>query len=402
MKVSLSVICYKSKKLKNDEYPLMLRITKEGIRKYKSLGISVKLQHWDFNKNKPKPSCPDRVYIEQIISDNIREVRSEIIELQAEGKEFTADSLIDKINSQRKLYTIGELFLSHIKYMEDSGRYSYALSIKQVYNSLYQFNKHLNISFAEVDVLWLKRYENWLKGRGLSNNTIGIRFRTLRTVYNLAIEEGLVKEEYYPFKKYKVSKFNQNTPKRAITKEEIMRIISYKTEDTKSIYKSLAVDIFAFSYYMGGINFVDIAYLTGENIISNKLIYIRKKTTKQISLPIPEKAWDIIRKYYIESKNYIFPILSLDHVTDQQKRNRIHKTITKINSALISIGEEVKIPIKLTTYVARHSFATVLKRSGVNTSIISELMGHSSEMVTKVYLDSFDNEQIKDVLNMLM
>lgn len=98
---------------------------------------------------------------------------------------------------------------------------------------------------------------------------------------------------------------------------------------------------------------------------------------------------------------YLFPILSALHKTEQQKLNRLHKVITKVNRALKEIGTELGLPIKLTTYVARHSFATVLKRAGVSTSVISESLGHSSEKITQIYLDSFENSQIDEAMSHL-
>ena len=80
------------------------------------------------------------------------------------------------------------------------------LSVQQVYNSLIKYNKHLDLYFTDLDSAWLKKYEAWLRNNGLAENTIGIRFRTLRTIYNYAIEKDIVQAEYYPFKKYKVSK----------------------------------------------------------------------------------------------------------------------------------------------------------------------------------------------------
>ena len=99
---------------------------------------------------------------------------------------------------------------------------------------------------------------------------------------------------------------------------------------------------------------------------------------------------------------YLFPILSLYHKTDIQKANRIHKVITKINNRLKQIGEELELPLVLTTYVARHTQATVMKKAGVSTAVIKEIMGHSSERVTQIYLDSFDNEQINKAMNYLV
>lgn len=169
----------------------------------------------------------------------------------------------------------------------------------------------------------------------------------------------------------------------------------------QSFYKQLAVDLFSFSYLVGGINFVDMANLTEKNVVDGRLVYKRQKTGKFLNLPICSCAMDILAKY-ASGRSYLFPIYSDQHKTAQQKMNRYHKVIVKINRELSEIGEELQLPVKLTTYVARHTYATVLKRSGIPESIISESLGHSSERVTRIYLDSFENEQIDRALKNLL
>ena len=242
----------------------------------------------------------------------------------------------------------------------------------------------------------------WQRGQNLLENTIGKRFRTLRVLYNIAIERNLVKRDLYPFHAFKVSKLHQATAKRAISKEEIMQIIDYRGKD---MYTRLAIDLFAFSYFSAGINFVDMAHLTPSNIVDGRLIYTRQKTGKLIRLPLQPKAREIIDKYIAPSRigqNYIFPILSSFHKTEVQQRNRLHKVLSNVNKRLKEVGKELQIPIDLTTYVARHSYATVLKRSGVSTSLICETLGHSSEKVTQIYLDSFGNSQIDAAMQNLL
>ena len=314
------------------------------------------------------------------------------MELKSEDKEFSATTLVDKVSNPVRLVTVGELFKQHLHRLEEEKRTGYRLSIQQTYNSLIKFNRHLDIPFSEMDCNWLRKYETWLRKQGKSENTIGIRFRNIRTIFNLAIDMEFVKQEDYPFKKFKVSKLHQETAKRALSKDEILAVINYPTKG-KDFYTRLAVALFTFSYFM--------AYLTDKNITEGRLIYHRKKTSKLINLPLQEKALMVLKGYKDSSKGYLFPILSNAHKTEQQKLNRLHKVITKVNKVLKAIGEELNIPIKLTTYCARHSYATVLKRAGVATSIISESLGHSSEKVTQIYLDSFENNQIDKALEFL-
>lgn len=377
----------------------MLRVTKDRKRKYVSLGISVNPENWDFSKNQPKAECPNREYIELLIADKLKEYSAKIVELKATNQEFTSTTLVEKVCVNRvNRKTVGDLFKAHINNLTSSGRKSYALSIKQLYNSLIEFNGHLDIPFAEMDIAWLRRYEAFLRRKGLAENTIGIRFRTLRSIYNVAIEEDAVSAELYPFKKLKVSKLHQETAKRALSKEDIERVLSYKSTNR---YMRFPIDIFAFTYYCGGINFVDIAHLTKANIMDGRLIYKRQKTKKLIKIPLQPQAVALIEKYINDESPYLFPILSDFHKTDIQQANRIHKVISKVNERLKQIGKALNLPITLTTYVARHSQATVMKRAGISTAIIREIMGHSSERVTQIYLDSFDNEQVDNALKSL-
>ena len=402
MNASVSVVYYKNKTLSNGEHPLMLRITKDRKSKYQSLGISIPPQFWDFEKNQPKRNCPNKDAILRLITEKTKEYQEQLIELKIENRDFTAKSIVEKVTKPTKRKTVGELFIERIQELKDTKRLGYAESHETVYHSLLNFNGHLDIYFSEIDKEWLQKYEAWLRKIGNKENTIGIRFRTLRAVYNIAMEKQFVKPECYPFRSYKVSKLHQDTAKRALTKNDVLDIINYQAQSKKCRYRQLTVDLFAFSYFMGGINFKDIAYLKDENIIDNRLSYIRRKTKQLITLPLQPQAIEIISKYKSADNPYLFPILSSHPLTENQQRNRIRQAAKSVNRNLKAIGEELNLPIDLTTYVARHSFATVLKRSGVNTSIICEAMGHSSEKVTQIYLDSFENEQVDAAMSNLL
>lgn len=396
---TVEVICYKSKVLKNGEHPLMIRITQSRKRKYISLGMSVNPIYWDFNKNKPKRNCPNKDEINQVISDSKRQYQEQILEYKVIGKDYTISSLVERTRSPIRAKTVKEVFELYISQLVSANRLRYANMYKATLSSMIAFNKHLDIYFSDIDISWLKKYEAWLRGRSLALNTLGTHFRLLRVVFNFAIEEKIVKSDYYPFDKFKVSKLSETTAKRSISKEEIICILNYKG---KSFYECLAVDIFTFSYLTGGINFADIARLTTDNIMDGRLVYKRKKTSKLIKIPLQPKAVELLEKYKQDNSPYLLPILSSSHQTEQQKINRIHKVYGHVNKHLKNIGKELNIPLELTTYVARHSYATVLKRAGVAISIISESLGHSSEKVTQIYLDSFENNQIDEAMKNLL
>lgn len=399
MEATVKVLCYKSKTLANGEHPLMVCVCKDRKRKYQSLGISIHPSHWDFKKNEPNESCPNRDEIRLLIQQKLYELQKTILSRKIEGKEFTASTLLENDKTRTYLHNnVGECFRYYINLLKEEERLRYAGMYEVSYNSFIKYAGTLDIPFSDIDSSWLKKYEIWMLRQNLAINTIGTRIRHLRVIFNLAIEKGIIKNDCYPFHSYKVSKMSAKTAKRALTKEDIMRVIAYKGKTSMEI---LAVDLFSFSYFLAGINFIDMAYLTRDNIKEDRLEYSRAKTKKKIIIPLQKEAVTIIAKYGDTSPVYIFPIFTSFHKTDVQKANRLHKVLAKVNTALKRIGEELCLPQKLTTYVARHSFATVLKRAGVSTSIISESLGHSSEKITQIYLDSFENSQIEEALSHL-
>ena len=405
MKATVEVVCYKSKPFKDGTFPLMLRVTKDRKRKYVSLGLSLHEKFWDFEKGKPKRNCPNKEQIERLIAAKTAEYNDLIVEMTAQQREYTVETLVSHFHNQVRCATVVELYDKLIDDMKRGGKLGNAGVYKYSRTSLLKFTgQRLQIPFSDIDAVWLRRYENWLRTSGCGDTTISQLFRTLRSVFNKAVELQLVKRDYYPFDAYKVSKFDTRTKKRAITKEDVRKVIAL---DLSQGYPSerLARDIFVFSYFGAGINFADIALLKYGNVRDGRVQYVRKKTGKPINFLLTEEMRNIIVKYQRQGQtdeDYIFPILDRRvHRTEQQRYDRTHKVLTNTNRWLRKIGQRVGIE-HLTTYVARHTFATVLKRSGVNIAIISESLGHSDLSTTQIYLDSFENSQIDAAMQNLL
>ena len=405
MKATVEVVCYKSKPFKDGTFPLMLRVTKDRKRKYVSLGLSLHEKFWDFEKSKPKRNCPNKEQIERLIAAKTAEYNDLIVEMTSQQREYTVETLVSHFHNQVRCATVVELYDKLIDDMKRGGKLGNAGVYKYSRTSLLKFTgQRLQIPFSDIDAVWLRRYENWLRTSGCGDTTISQLFRTLRSVFNKAVELQLVKRDYYPFDAYKVSKFDTRTKKRAITKEDVRKVIAL---DLSQGYPSerLARDIFVFSYFGAGINFADIALLKYGNVRDGRVQYVRKKTGKPINFLLTEEMRNIIVKYQRQGQtdeDYIFPILDRRvHRTEQQRYDRTHKVLTNTNRWLRKIGQRVGIE-HLTTYVARHTFATVLKRSGVNIAIISESLGHSDLSTTQIYLDSFENSQIDAAMQHLL
>lgn len=389
----------------------MLRICKDGKRKYVSLGISVNASFWNFQKGIPKRTCPNRDTIEKLIETKTREYKDMALDLDARKKSFTAHSLAAKIETTSHFYTVGEMYDQLICDFKRKSKVGNATIYADSKRFLQRFTKgSLSIPFDDIDYNWLVRYEEWMRAF-CKETTISLQLRTLRSVFNKAIRLGVAKKESYPFDSYKISKFDTSTKKRAIGKDEIKRIEGLDLS-SESWHMQFSRDLFLFSYYCAGMAISDIALLKFSQIKNDRLTYTRHKTAsisrqkKEICFALSEKAKSIIQTYSTSSKPddcYVFPILDKHkHRTEQQRKNRIHKVIGKVNSCLQSIGEKAGVGSHLTTYVARHTFATTMKRSHVNIALIAELMGHTNIITTQIYLDSFEDRQIDEAMQCLL
>ena len=406
MKASVSVICYKHKVLANGESPLMLRIAKDGKRTMKSLGISVNPTYWDFGRNQPKNNCPNRNLIKQLILKTEMEYQSKLLDKEIKEEEFTASSLIHEQKDEIKAMTVEDFYKQLIKELKEKGQIGNSYAYLSSYDNLKNFNKgrKLNYTFSHIDVVFCKKFEDWMRRKGNKDTTISYQFRTLRATFNRAITAKVVSKEKNPFSEFKLSHLNTKTMKRALSKSDILKIMDADCHD-KSELSQLAHDLFCFSYLCGGISLVDMANLTPENIIEGRLIYQRQKTHGSINLQLSDRAMQIINKYsdYQKKAYYFFPILHYKrHITPMQKHNRVRKYCLHINHELKQLAKELNITANVTTYVARHSFATILKKSGVNIGIISQALGHQDIKTTQIYLSKFDNEQVDEAMKNLL
>ena len=406
MNTKIEVICDKRRILQNGEYPLVLRLTKDRKQKYIRIGISVDEKYWDSNKLQFRRNTPNKEYLDNIITENLNKYQKQVLEFQTIGKDYSIQQLIQLVEKPTKNITVEKYLESIIQSLIAENRIGNANHYKALLNSLQRFTSLSQLLFVDLDSAFLARYENYLKGNGNKGNTISIKMRTLRATFNKAIKDNIIKKDYYPFDNYNVSKLREDTVKRSITKDDMIRILNFDVSIITKRPQSLiqfSKDIFLFSYFGCGINMIDISYLKKSDVFEDRIVYCRHKTGKRISFSLQDYAKEIIQKYIGQSGNYLFPILdnSLHKTADQQIR-RIKKVTYVVNKNLKKIGEALSLPIPLTTYVSRHSFATILKRSGVNIALISEALGHSDLKTTQIYLDSFENSQIDEAMKNLL
>ena len=403
--MNYKIICRTDKTNKQGKSPLSIQFSHNGRRRRIATGLVVEPKFWDDKNQKIKPNCPNYIDLQYRLNEQVAMYEKKIRKLEILEIEITLDNLLET-NGRKVNCTIGECLDATISRLESLGKYGSASKHKSLRSRLSQY-RTLNIRLDEIDLAFLRDFELFLRRIGNANNSIATKFAIFKAAYNKALAEEQFVTKSNPFSKFKVGSLWTKTRKRAITKEDVQKLMELKIEPShQTEYRDFARDVFLFSYFTAGINFTDISSLRYCDIVNGRISYSRNKTQKLLSFRLMPRALEIIEKYSRSehsSDDYIFPILDRRiHVTPQQIFNRTHKTLRKVNRELKVLGEMIGLQIPLTTYVARHTYATVLKRSGVNIAIISESLGHSDISTTQIYLDSFENSQIDEAMKHLL
>jgi integrase len=303
--------------------------------------------------------------------------------------------------------SISVTFLSYIKKLLQQGRIGSAINYQRTFRSIKAFNG--NVLFSEITVSFLFQYENWMISRDASKTTVGIVLRPLRSIFNEAIEDGIIsKENCYPFgrKKYQIP--SSRNLKKALTKEELGRIYFYKPGSER---QEVGKAYWLFCYFANGMNVKDMINLKWKNIQGEYLIFERSKTEsstrinpKPIIVYLTEELWNIINTHGNTNRspnNFIFPIMQTG-LNPLEQFDLLNRSRQLINDAMAEIANEIGIDKPVTTIVTRHSFSTQLKRAGVSTEYIQEALGHTNIKTTENYLDSFPVEMKKEFASKLL
>ena len=287
-------------------------------------------------------------------------------------------------------------FDKYISELKAEDRIGTAVSYECAKRSIESFKQGLK--FADITPTLLRRYENWMLENENGKTTVGIYLRNLRAIFNRAsIDKAL-----YPFgeKSGKYSIPTGKNIKKALTLAEISQIFHYEPQPETG--EAMAKDYWIFIYLCNGLNVKDLCLLKRKNIDGNVLTYERAKTKRSkkdsevITISIKPEAKAIISKWGLPSINpesYIFPHLQKG-MTAVRERKVIQQLTKTINKYIKRIAKKLEISKDVTTYFARHSFATVLRNSGASMEFISEALGHSDTKTTKNYLAGFEQEII--------
>lgn len=385
-------IVLRKKQLKDGSYPVVLRVTKNRENILIPLGIRANKK--DFANQEFLKSYPNYRKRNVFLAKAKINAEKRLDDFLEKEKDFTLKEFAEVFSGKSKSdVDVWQFFNQKVEILIRSGKIGSAKAYEETKAAMIKYHSG-TLKFKDVNVEFLEKFELSMRERGNEDGGIAFKMRQLRALYNEAIKKDIVDLTFYPFRKYKVSKLKGRGQKRALSATELKSFLNLDLKDSPHLIDTH--NFFLFSFYCRGMNFTDMAHLKWTDVQNEKIRYTRKKTKKQFVievLPPVKKILDTYKERKITSL-YVFPILLKAEMTPQQIDNRKHKVLRRVNSRLRELAGMAGINKRLTFYVARHSYATILKFQGVSTDVISEALGHSNLSITMTYLKEFDNALI--------
>jgi site-specific recombinase XerD len=312
----------------------------------------------------------------------IQQIR-ELISILEKQNGYTTGELVDHyVNHSFNGYFFP--FIKHqIKKLKSEKRNKTASIYETAQRSFSRFRYGEDIRMEKMDNLLMQRYETYLKDNGVCINSISCYMRALRAIYNAAMEKGLAASKN-PFKD--VYTGISKTSKRAVNEDIVMRL--NKLDLSGHSHLKLARDLFMFSFYTRGMSFVDMAGLKRNNLKDGYLVYARSKTKQILTVKVEKCIEDIIMQYRDSTvDNCMLPVYNAQN-------HDYNSHLRTYNKRLKRLSEMLNLDKPLSSYVSRHSWATIALRKGIPVQVISEGMGHENEKTTRIYLASMDQSVI--------
>ena len=394
MAVIAKIILDHRRMRRNNTYPLYLRVWFKRTNINISLGYTIPGDDWDDTNERVLKSCTlvsNITRLNNYLAKQKTNAYDIITQLQDRGElsSLSAGELKERIINKNKSVSFFEYTDEVIEGLKAARKFGNAAAYQNCLNAIKSFQNDVDLDFDQISYKFLTRFETYFLSNGNSINGLSFLMRTLRAIYNRAIKEGYASRDLYPFGSYKIKK--EPTRKRAIRIEDLHKIRDKSLPEGSELWHTR--NFYMASFYLMGISFIDMARLKVENIMNGRIEYRRHKTGKLHSIKISPQLREIL-DHYIKDKaksDHIFPLIKRPgnlelEFKDIRNQNKMY------NKNLKDLASSCKVETNLTSYTSRHSWATIAKRKGVPTAIISEGLGHTNEHTTQVYLDSFDKE----------
>lgn len=306
-------------------------------------------------------------------------------------------SSADIVGEFRRAVVEGSLFrcmentilrLAQLKRTGTANNYRAALG------SFCRFRGGEDVMLESVVPALMEDYQSYLKQQGLAPNSISFYMRIWRAVYNRAVAQGLTQDRK-PFRG--VFTGMEKTAKRAISLSDVRRI---KALDLSSIPRlEFARDLFLFLFYCRGMSFINAAFLRKTDVRDGVLSYRRHKTGQLLHVKVVSQISGLVERYSDKDSPYLLPVIARPGMAE---RKQYEAALRRVNNALNAIAGMAGLPVRLTTYVSRHAWATIAQAKNVSINVISDALGHDSISTTQIYLASIDTSVIDEVNSIIL
>ncbi len=320
------------------------------------------------------------------LMEDLTRLKNIIIRLEYANSYYTADKIVELYSASAD----GNGFISFawqlIRELKLIGKRCTAETYTSALNSFVRFRGGRDSPLEEVNSNLMVEYEIYLKSKGICPNTSSFYMRNLRAIYNRLVDKEMTIQRN-PFKH--VYTGIDKTVKRAVPLKVIRQIRDLDL--TLNPRMDYARNLFMFSFYTRGMSFVDMAYLKKKDLQNGILSYRRQKTNRRLAIKWEKPMQEIVNKYDTSGTPYLLPIIR-DIKLDERRQYK--NAAYLINTKLKQLGEQIGLTIPLTSYVARHAWASIAQSKNIPLATISEAMGHDSEKTTQIYLASLDKSVV--------
>jgi len=367
--------------------------------------IRLKPREWQMVSNPKVTGKGLSALIRNKINADLTAINGIIGTLSESGEEYSVKNIVERFKKRvfPRPHSNDDGETSFLAFMRkrigelmEEKRYGTAANYRHTLNSFSSFVESENVSksvtFQMITKELMERYEAWLKDCGLRRNSTSFYMRVLRATYNRAVRQGLATQGH-PFSDVYMG--IDKTSKRAIGEETIRQLSGIDLKDEPKL--DLCKDLFLFSLSTCGMSFTDMAHLRKSNVKDGYITYSRQKTGQPMQVRLLPSMENAIRKYERKDSPYIFPVIS--SADNRTAYMEYRAGLAKYNRDLCRLSDRLQGQVRLTSYVARHSYATIARNHGNPASLIGKALGHTSERTTQIYLAAMDNT-IVDKMNM--
>ncbi len=389
---TLKIILDKRTKRSDGTYSINFQICHNRKTTTRSSKICVLESEWDDGSKTIRKSNPDHKLLNIKLKKSFADLQSGLLladDQKVEEVLKPQPAQLKKTEVKKTVYDFASELIHQLKTDKKIGN---AWVYESTVNALKGFHPENNLYFESIDYQFLTKYNSHLVKKEIKHNTIYLYVRTLRIFYNKAIKTKLVDRLHYPFHDFKLRP--EKTRKRAVDKEILQKLTQLDINEGAPQWHSR--NYFKLSFCLIGISIVDLCLLTKDNINNGRLTYKRRKTGKWYDIKLQPEAINILAIYQGYSK-YLLPIADHSATTEERLIKCIKYKTKVINKHLAQLVKELKVDVQITTYTARHSWATIAKKAGYSIELIAEALGHEyGNRITAVYLDNFDPQVIDE------